>query len=70
MKCICCEMHAYETYVCEIHACERHVHKSAGVHLIGVCLRGVDFSICVAGKVPRGTLTRTYHVMAILVLEF
>ena len=38
MKCICCEMQAYETYVCEIHACERHVHKSVGVHLIGVCL--------------------------------
>jgi len=61
MKCICCEMQAYETYVCEIHACERHVHKSVGVHLIGVCL-------ALPGKVPHGTLTRTNHVMEILVL--
>jgi len=34
----------------EIHACERHVHKSAGVHLIDVCLRDSDFSIRVFGK--------------------
>jgi hypothetical protein len=37
---------------CEIHACGRHVHKSAGVYLIVVCRRGSDFSIWVFGKVP------------------
>src|SRR5271156_6757408 len=40
--------------LCEIHACEKHIHKGVGVHLIGVCLRDSDFSIWVFGK---GSLT-------------
>jgi hypothetical protein len=38
-------MHAYKTYAYEIHACKRHVHKSAGVYLIGVYLRFRFFNL-------------------------
>jgi hypothetical protein len=60
------EMHAYKVHAymrcaplgCTPTRCtsmryipsERHVHKSVGVHLIGVCLGGSDFSIWAFGE--------------------